>query len=209
MAAHSLEVIPGAPVTNKSEVTDLAIEGAFGNSGLVWGSYEELLQSNYRGPVAVRYRRPGQWCKYNVSFNSISDIVDDWVKKGALRKYVFFNQMMEYPSGALGVKIQGEISRPEFHQPDRCINWDLYYSYVNEPMRPALQKAGQHAYGLHAMAIVRYYLCPSSFEDLMTIFDKWPGAVVEFSTFSRRVGIVKGRHTNFGRNTVFWEVREY
>lgn len=58
----------------------------------------------------------------------------------------------------------------------------------------------KHARGLHASALLRQHMEDLAWETLNDILREYPGAVVEFATFRRPVGVL-------GWNTLFWEVR--
>jgi hypothetical protein len=53
------------------------------------------------------------------------------------------------------------------------------------------------------LALTQRYMDPSSREDLNALLELYPDAAVEFSCFTVNTGIISGR------NTIFWEVRDY
>jgi hypothetical protein len=59
------------------------------------------------------------------------------------------------------------------------------------------------AEGLMATSLLNTYLDPNSRDDLRELFEIYPEAVVEFSTYSKHVGILPLR------NTIVWECRQY
>jgi hypothetical protein len=70
-------------------------------------------------------------------------------------------------------------------------------------MRDALRERGKSVGGIIAVSLLRYYLCPQSYDWLQYLFDAYPDHIVEFSTYSVEWGTVPGH------NTVFWEIRQY
>lgn len=189
-------------IKTKDESIGLEMEGAFGNRLRSWNSLSELLDDPYSGLVAIRYKEPmSEYCEYNVRQEDLPEKLDNHVQKGAHPEKFFFNEIG--PHGSESARIfQGEVMRTTEYL-------YLYYATVDKPMRPALIEDGKHETGLRALSLLRKYMEPSAFEDLQAIFDIWPNAVVEFTTFSSSCGHVVGRKSNFRRQTVFWEVREY
>jgi hypothetical protein len=79
----------------------------------------------------------------------------------------------------------------------------MFASSLRLPMRPALA-AGGRSYGYAETAcVLGSLLSPSSREDLRELAGRFPAAVIEFSAYSRKVGVLPHR------NTLIWEVREY
>jgi hypothetical protein len=72
------------------------------------------------------------------------------------------------------------------------------------PMRPAMAAGLMHHYSYAATkALLDRYMDPSSRDDLDALLELYPDAAVEFSSFTVNVGIFPGR------NTIFWETRNY
>lgn len=80
---------------------------------------------------------------------------------------------------------------------------NLLYSRVKEPMRTALATHSESSQGIIAVSLLRWALCPNSYEWLQELLDRYPEHAVEFSAYERRWGTLP----NF--NTLFWEVRYY
>lgn len=55
--------------------------------------------------------------------------------------------------------------------------------------------------GLEAKLWLTTLMSPPAYDDLLELLESYPGAVVELSTFRKKVGWAEGR------NTVIWEVR--
>jgi hypothetical protein len=72
------------------------------------------------------------------------------------------------------------------------------------PMRQAMAAGLMRPVGgATVLTVINKYMDPSSRDDLDAIWDLYPDATVEFTCFSRDVGVLPGR------NTLFWEVRDY
>ena len=69
-------------------------------------------------------------------------------------------------------------------------------------VRSDLTQNGIHTFGLSALQILKQRVPPDDLEMLFDLLDDWPGAIIEFSTYCRSVGI-------YQRHTVVWEVRHY
>lgn len=79
----------------------------------------------------------------------------------------------------------------------------LYYTTVAKPMREALKVSNASVSGIIAVSLLRNYLCPNSYDWMQILLDRYPGHVIEFSTYSTCWGTLP----NF--NTVYWEIRLY
>lgn len=161
--------------------------GMFGNINPHWYTFDEYSKSRYRGQVGIRSTIPGGRCIYNVNC-------------GCVRR----NLAKHWPSGGYTISpmidskrllIQGEICRT-------VGGLYLYYSTHKSPMRTALAAEPRQAEGIKVKILLEHYLDLYSQENLYNLLDYYEGAVVEFSTFSMGVGILK-------YNTVIWEVRHY
>lgn len=194
--------MPPPSIATKAEVIALEMQGAFGNRLRSWRTLADVKESGFPGFIVIRYLEAGApWCRYGVTIPEAEKLVADFCQQGAQAEKFFFNEMGVTRKGPDRC-FQGEIMRGE-------TGYYLFYSEANLPMRAALKDHGKHATGLTALNLMRANLCPSSLEDLNALWDLWPNAVVEFTVFPPKCGAVEGRATNFGRNTVFWEVREY
>jgi hypothetical protein len=80
---------------------------------------------------------------------------------------------------------------------------ELFASFVQKPMRPALAQAAFRVGGIMAIDCIRRYFNPCSLEDFNELRDSYPDAVIEFSAYYHKVGMLPHR------NVLIWEVREY
>lgn len=92
--------------------------------------------------------------------------------------------------------IQGEVI-------DYIGGFQLTYTLIKKPMNLGLREETRLAKGLTAKIILRSRMDPSGFGDLLALLEIYPESAIEFSTYEKFVGDIPGR------NTVFWEVRNY
>lgn len=177
-------------ILNKQECYALYDEGFFGNKPLTWSSYEEIMESDYRGLVCMRAKVPSFKTQYDLDLQKIPRILFKIEKQIPLDKLVF-NQSM--PNEHL--TIQGEITR--------YLGWHLLYTNSKKPMKLGFEEEQKRASGLKAKSLIETSMDPSSYSDLQVLFDLFPNSSIEFSTYEVDVGNIKNR------NTIFWEVRNY
>lgn len=179
---------------------DAAVEawnrGWLGNKLRSWSNFIDLWFSGYEGLVTLRSRKPdSRLCQYGLTVEQAADAIHSLEKRGHKPSEFYFNEAA--PDDKLC--FQGEVQRS-----DRFV--DLTYSVVpGLRMRPAMlnEHGVQHATGLRALAIMRHYMDPATLDDFDAIWERWPHAVLEFSTYRITLG------DRPGRNTIVWEGREY
>lgn len=182
-----------ARINTKQEFYGLYKLGILGNRALAWNSYNELLKSKWRGGVCIRGENiPRKEVRFDIPFEKVPEEIEKMEKVGINRNILRFNQSM--PNDDL--VIQGEVI-------DYIGGWHLTYTTVKKPMLQGMKQETRFAKGLTAKIILKTCMDPSSFEDLNAIMEIYSDSVTEFSTYSINVGDIKGR------NTVFWEVRDY
>ncbi|HCX88221.1 MAG TPA: hypothetical protein DG761_09360 [Gammaproteobacteria bacterium] len=103
--------------------------------------------------------------------------------------------VVSMPAGLIP-RINGELQRSEH-------GLELHYSTHPAVMRVALALDPQDVHRIAAIAILRHFLDPASYDAVTELFDTYPDAVVEFTTYNQDVGVIPHR------NTVVWEVRDY
>ncbi len=183
------------PVLTKDDMYRRWTAGEFGNKPRSWMSFAELAASGFDGSVTIRYREASSpYVRYSVPVGEVPLRLDEFCQRGANRELFTFNESMpdEY------VSLQGEfLQNTQVSGP-----WYLHYSTQPGKMRDVLIGSGQHAYGLETKIILLRYMDTDSYEWLQELADLYPEHVVEFSTYSQKVGDLR-------QNTVFWEVRNY
>ncbi len=194
-----MEVMSRNPkrILNKMENYALYEAGLFGNKAMTWNSYEEILQNGWKGGVCMRSKKgiARSEVKYNVSLKELPKHIDDWKWLGIPEEMISFNQSM--PDKHL--ILQGEILR-------EGELFCLYYSTVKKPMNLALkERSGEIIGSEEVREVLMQKLVKESYADLENLLTEFPHSVVEFSAYSIPVGNL----ADTGRNTVFWEVRNY
>lgn len=194
------EVFP--PVLTKRDFVRRFAAGEFGNRGPVWDKVEDfvLLQNlaDTKGRLYhLRNRRAGGSTYYNLdSFEAVTR----WLAMGMVERENWYIAEMAPTEKTI---IQGEVRIAPAHANDPHLGLSLFVSTIAKPMREALKLSAFSFQGIIANSVLRTRLCPNSYDWLMTLLDRYPDHVVEFSTYSTNWGVLP----NF--NTVFWEVRKY
>lgn len=179
-------------ITDKHTMYGLLHRRVLGNTLRSWTCVADYLSSGFRGYVGLRTRLIGGPCVYWLTRKTVRDLVARWVaRNGVPGSAIAVQQMAPHCAGTL----QGELSH------DYINGYMLHASTERVPMRDA--REWRDFKGAHVLMLLRRYLWPSSFDDVMALLDEYPDAVVEFSAFSCEVGWAQGR------NHVIWEVREY
>lgn len=176
------------PVLTKRDFTRRYAAGEFGNASPTWHDPVEFGSQVRPGLFHLRNRVAGGATHYDLPWRTAYSL---WLS-------------MEDPTGwyvsgmapTEGTLIQGEVmTTPR--------GLYLYYTTVAKPMRAALAERAESVEGIIALSLLRFYLCPNSYEWLSVLLERYPGHVVEFSTYDREWGTIPGF------NTVYWEVRQY
>lgn len=172
-----------ATISSKKQFYKLYLAGCLGNKLRTFAYPSELRDSRYYGTVTARSTSEhDKTCLYRLP----------WQEAIHLPGHFCFNESA--PDDQL--LIQGEVM------------WTpggLYLQYSTErsiPMRYALLTA-KTASGLRAKLILEHFLTLASYEELMGLLERYPDAVVEFSTYDKCLGNLPHR------NTIIWEVRNY
>jgi hypothetical protein len=192
-------------IDTKTKMYDLYNRGLFGNRIRSWASVDDFIADpNKPGTVALRYKgiNVAGPCISYVTIEDLAEFVDYLVNSGWERDRI---TVCENPPNKFRT-LQGQLRRSDAH-------YDLTYSFIKAPMREAFEIDQRYAQGLTALALLKHYLDPSSYDDIMEMLDTYDGGVVEhkkrdfcvieFTAFSKDIGVVPSR------NTIFWEVRNY
>jgi hypothetical protein len=183
-------------VDSKKAMYALYERGAFGGGTRHWYGAEKILSDPPVVDVIPRYSGQG-----GVAFpgygkrtrpEEVPALVREWLSLGADPSLV----VMGAATDDERLIIQGEVMRSERYL-------DLRYTRVKAPMRVALATEQKHTGGMDAVAILQASLCPASWDLLNELLDTYPDSVIEFSTWA------ECKHVQGGRNTIFWEVRNY
>lgn len=165
--------------------------GRYGNASPTWGTLEEWIESRFTsGLFHLRNRRAAGETRYNLTPAQVKNL---WpVMKEPADWYL--SAMAPHDKNV----IQGEV----YEGPGGL--YLMYSPVLGKPMRDALAEKTYHLHGLMAKVILKRSLCDRSWDWLRELFDRYPGHIVEFSTFSVPWGTLYPLY-----NTVFWEIRSY
>jgi hypothetical protein len=179
-------------IRTKAKFFELWNAGVLGFKLRTWDTVEAARAAN-PAPGIIGFRQIGKsgGGKLDiVPFSKLDETADAWRREG--RIYM----ICEAAPDEKGT-IQGEICRGPF-------GWAGIMGFSRGlRMRDAIaQGLLTPRSGAVARALVRRFMSPASLDDLDAILDLYPDAAVEFTCY--------GDH-NFerGRNTIFWEVRNY
>jgi len=174
-------------IKNKVECYALYWANLFGNKALTWGSYKEIISSDWKGKVCMRGRKnriKRRKVRYNISLEKVPSMISQWEKQGVPEYHIGFNQSM--PDKDLIIQGEVMIYDGEFY---------LHYTHIKKPMNQALKEQQLHASGLKARLLLKDYLSYSSYSDMIELLDTYPENVIEFSTYKVLVGNLKRRNT--------------
>jgi len=167
------------------------------NTALTWNTYQDVLDSEWKGRVCMRSKKHGTRSKpaYNLKVSEVPTRMRNWGKRfGILESEITFNESM--PDKKL--RIQGELTTHP--------NWQvplLRFSTIKKPMLLALEEEDLEAKGMKALAILQANLWDEDYQTLIGLVEMFPGNAIEFSSYSIDIGRLPGR------NSVIWEVRNY
>jgi hypothetical protein len=184
-------------IVNKGQMHMLYQTGRFGNKLRSWNHMHHFtlqVPADTTDRFCLRYRgdNPGRWSAYNLSRDDVFVAAEKWRTEGANPLLIAVNEVA--PDDQL--LIQGEIARSIRH-------YDLMYSTKPGLRMNEIRLDPSYASGRTAVALLKRYLDPASYDDLQLLLDTYEDAVVEFSTYAVDLGDIPRR------NTVFWEVRNY
>lgn len=192
------------PVLTKRDFVQRFNRGEFGNRTLTWDRIGDVSAALQAGTIAetdlihIRNRIAGGRTWYNVVAKYLDDVYRTEVLASGLQpSQVYFAQM----APTARTLIQGEIQQADVN--DSRHGLELLYSPVKKPMRDALAESSCFVTGIIAKEILRHYLDPTSYDWMNVLLERYPGHVLEFSTFDCCFGTVPRC------NTIWWEVRRY
>lgn len=187
-------ILPAAdPITHKAQMYTLLRSGLLGNTTISYDSVEAWLESGAppRYPFwGVRTQTTGGPCRLNCPTEEVAATVRAFHPHqvnissmiSCLGQVTWLGDISDSPGGL-------ECSGVEY--PPRVHDWR---QLLRHPRRWC---------GTAARLLLRRHLTPSSFEDLLALFDRYPDHVVELSALESCHGTIPGR------NAIIWEVRLY
>ncbi|MCG3776219.1 MAG: hypothetical protein JW395_3071 [Nitrospira sp.] len=178
-------------IRNKAEFFRLWEAGVLGNRTNLWHDPQEAYDS---GAPQIGFRQIGSagggaWER--VDRKDVFECAGRWQKAG---------RIFIMDDGCPDEKrtLQGEVCRTE-----RGMEGFLDVRSIL-PMRQAIAQGHmRHTTYAVTRALLVKFMDPSSRDDLDALLDLYPDASIEFTCFSVNVGVFPGR------NTLFWETRNY
>ncbi len=175
---------------SKSEFFERYVTGEFGNRPRIWKCLLDAQESGYKGLFSIRHMQPQLACVYDIA---ASNIENHRFIASVNRGEAVLGETL--PDDKLS--IQGNVWIDET---------GLRLEYSREPrlrhreamMQPNMRNAG----GVTASLLLKENLDPPSHDDLMELLERFPNAIIEFSSYRVNVGVLPNRRT------IFWEVRE-
>lgn len=179
-------------INTKTEFFDLWEKLCLGNRLGVWYKPKDVPLSAGK---AVGFREIGKAGGGAFEICDVTEVVkvaDKWTKLN--RKFM----ICESAPDDKGL-IQGEICKT-------FRGLEAYIAKVidGRRMRDSIRDGFMKPYKGHAVnVILDTYMDASSRDDVNSLFELYPDATIEFTCYSCLVGLLPGR------NTIFWEVRNY
>lgn len=187
-------------INSKAKFVSLYRQGRFGNASPTWDSIDEWWGDKAKRPYArwhFRNRIPGGPTYYDLTMQTAMKAYRLICNQGTLGNF-YVSEMAPTHKTILNGEVQARDGVNGFEG-----SWSLMYSPIKATMRESLSILTRHANGLHARMILQSRMDPYSFDWLLGLLEDYPNHIVEFSVYSCDWGTVPGR------NTVFWEVRNY
>ena len=179
-------------IRSKQEFYNLWRAGVLGNRTQLWSNPLDAFISNVPtiGFREIGKTGGGAWCR--VPRCELYKTYDEW--RAADRKFIMDD----------GVPNEHSIMQGEVCRTIRGLESFLAIGQGLEPMRLTMA-AGLHKHRgyLETKILLETYMDPASRDDLDALLELYPEATVEFTSFDVCVGNIPGRQT------MFWETRNY
>lgn len=182
-------------ITSKQEFLDLHLAGRLGNIVPSWDTEQQARADGYDGPVMIRFKTPSSpFTTPNVPMDDVTRTLCELEAKGAPIYLAYLTHMTP--------GVRRRLNAQAWRGPSGLY---LNYSRVQATMADTSGPGWRHAECSAALAILRWACDPSSYDDLMYLLDRYPDAVIELTAYEHPIGVL----ADSGRNTIFWEVRNY
>lgn len=184
------------PVTDKRQMYDLLAAGRFGNTIPQYfdvGEWERSTDAGRWTAWGVRTLRPGGPCRLHCPSAEVRETCQrpEYAAAG-----INISMMID---AAMAVTLWADV----YDSPAGLVVYGIEHPPKGGSWRALMPTDGRHFEGTAARMLLRRHLNPNSLADLESLFDRWPGHVVELSAADRCFGTVPHR------NAVVWEVRLY
>lgn len=178
-------------IISKAQFFRLWEAGVLGNRPRLWRNVEEAVASDAQN---IGFRELGRagggaWCR--VPRTEARVTAHFWAQKG--RQFIMDDGCPDDLA-----TLQGEVCRTIF-------GWEGFLGLAHGlPMRKMFACGyARPVQGAAVIALLDRYMDASSRGDLEALLELYPEASVEFTCFEHNVGQIPGR------NTIFWETRDY
>lgn len=182
---------------DKTEMTRLLETGCYGNYLKTWQTLHDLTMSGYTGWLTIRAREKGSpWFVSEVhSGEPLSMALQAIRLRGGPAQEAFYFQQVPNPGAHRVMNLEGGYDSIDTFELDLVIETD-----VTTPVR-GIRERGRRVKGAVAWATLRSRLHPGSVDDLISLWESYPDAIIEATEFSSPCGV-------FNRPLVIWELRE-
>lgn len=176
-------------IRSKPRMYELLRAGVLGNTLRTWDTLDEYLDSGFQGRTSLRCRKPGITFRHGMTHEEAVRQSRVCFEGCLPEDFIFCEAAPDWEC-----TFQGEVQ------------WglhglDLSWSTEKVNCREAMKRA-RTASGVEAATLLRHYLDPEDYDDIMALLDLYDGHVVEFSTFQNSLG-------QLHRRMVVWECRLY
>jgi hypothetical protein len=178
-------------IRSKREFFELWEAGMLGNRPPLWRRVEDIPAAIERvGFREIGRAGGGKWTL--VSRVDAERECEQWRREG--RNFIMDGSVPNHAS-----VLQGEVARTY-----RGLESFLAIGHALPPMRLSMREGLHRDYGgAVTLHLVQRFMDPASQDDLHALLDLYPDATIEFTAFSLDTGVIPGR------NTIFWETRDY
>ena len=181
-------------INNKNQMYKLMIDRKLGNSLMVWKSINEVRNSGYKGPVAIRGLMSGMKLQTHINREELEVESEKYIEsRGCLKKDIIYSEMAAPSMGIKRIMNDRLLNLPK--------GLHLFYNTENIHMPEAMTRA-QTIGCLKAKMTMENYCDPQDHQDLLDLMEAYPDSVIEFSLLQKPVGWANKR-------MMIWEVRNY
>ena len=160
----------------------------------IWPTVDQLIRSGYDGWLTIRSTvRDSPFFMPEVAPGMVYQVVAELKNRGALQETMYFQEIPNPKTSRRHINF--EVMRNE------QFYW-VTYGTAQMNLRHDLEQNGLHVTGARAAMVLRHFLGPDSYDDLMDVLNLFPSEVIEATRFNQPVGILD-------RELVIWEVRNY
>ena len=179
-----------APVLNKPDFYRRRHE--FGNHLHTWNTWDELLISDYGGPIGIRNTVPGGPFVCPIPWGRWGSERQKLLRAGTPAETMRFGQAAPDER----VLFQAEVC-------ETYRGLEMRYTHGSGTTHRTAMQTAKNIHGLTALHMLRRNVEPSDVADIEALLELYPDHVIEFSTYAFPVGCVPGR------TTLIWEIRKY